>query len=251
MYRNKTEIFNRIGSQKGQIAILIDPEKIGTDRQLSDLISKAQSAHIDYFFIGGSTVTRKDLENVVSYLKENTKIPLVIFPGSSHQISPDADAILLLSLLSGRNPDYLIGHHILASHELHKSKLEILPTAYILIEGGTKSSVAYVSQTTPIPVEQKQIALQTAIAGVMQGKKIIYFDAGSGAKNTVPPSLIEMTAHELPDYPVIVGGGIRTISDIQNFKDSANVIVIGNHIEENPEFLLNIAQMKSKENFEF
>lgn len=241
MYKNRTHIFSKFSQRKGQIAILIDPDKASDETLLLNLIKKATFANIDYFFIGGSTVTRKETEKTVAFLKKNSSIPLVLFPGSSHQISHEADAILLLSLLSGRNPDFLIGHHVLASAELHQSSLEILPTAYILIDGGNKSSVAYVSQTTPIPAEQEQIALQTAMAGAMQGKRIIYFDAGSGAKNTVPVHLIQQTTKELPDFPIIVGGGIRTIDEIENFQRVANVIVIGNHIESNPDFLLDIA----------
>ncbi|HRO75235.1 MAG TPA: geranylgeranylglyceryl/heptaprenylglyceryl phosphate synthase [Crocinitomicaceae bacterium] len=241
MYKNRTHIYNKLAQKKGQIAILIDPEKATDKVALLALIQKAEFAQIDFFFIGGSTVTRKETENIVSILKANTDIPLILFPGSSHQISHDADAILLLSLLSGRNADFLIGHHVLASPELHQSSLEILPTAYILIEGGTKSSVAYISQTTPIPSDQDQIALQTALAGAMQGKRIIYYDAGSGAKNTVPLHLIEQTHKALPNCPIIVGGGIRSIQEIENFQNDANVIVIGNHIEQNADFLLDIA----------
>ncbi len=243
MYKNRTHIFDQFSQRKGQIAILVDPEKSSDDEQLVSLIKKAEFAKVDYFFIGGSTVTRKEMEKTVDFLKKNSTIPLVLFPGSSHQISHEADAILLLSLLSGRNPDYLIGHHVLASQELHQSSLEILPTAYILIDGGNKSSVAYISQTTPIPVDQEHIALQTAIAGAMQGNKIIYYDAGSGAKNTVPISLIASTANELPNNPIIIGGGIRTIEEIEQFKKYANIIVIGNHIEKSPDFLLEIAAM--------
>lgn len=245
MYQNKTHIISRFAQAKGQIAILIDPEKVMDANDLDELVKKAEFAKIDYFFIGGSTVTRKEMEIVVTALKQKTTIPLIIFPGSSHQLSNEADGILYLSLLSGRNPDYLIGHHVLAAQELHKSSLEILPTAYILIDGGKQSSVAYVSQTTPIPTEQEQIAVHTAIAGAMQGKKIIYFDAGSGALHPVPVSLLQKTANELPDHPIIVGGGIRSIEMVEKYQSLANVIVIGNHIEEHTDFLLDLAHFTS------
>lgn len=246
MYKNRNHIYRLFKERKGQIAILIDPEEVNDANRLKDLIQKATFAKVDYFFIGGSTVTRDDMEKVVRLLKDNTSIPIVIFPGSSHQLSPDADAILFLSLLSGRNPDFLIGHHILASKELHNSSLEIIPTSYILIDGGTKSSVAYVSQTNPIPNGQHQIAIQTAIAGAMQGKKIVYYDAGSGATIPVSPTLLKKTIVELPDYPVIVGGGIRTMEEIISIQSLANVIVIGNHIEDHPDFILDLANIKKQ-----
>lgn len=248
MYKNRTHIYTRLSSAKGQIAVLIDPEKVTDLSTLALLIKKAEFAQINYFFIGGSTVTRDEMERVISFLKEHTSIPVIIFPGSSHQISPKADALLFLSLISGRNPDFLIGHHLLASQELHHLNIEIIPTSYILIDGGTKSSVAYVSQTTPIPIEQSQIAIQTAIAGNMLGQKVIYFDAGSGAKNTVPYSLLSKVAQELPNSPIIVGGGIRSIEQISQLKSVANVIVIGNHIEENESFLLDIANFQQHQN---
>lgn len=188
------------------------------------------------------------MEFVINSLKKTCSIPLVIFPGSSHQIVHEADGILLLSLLSGRNPDYLIGHHVLASQELHRSPLEIIPTAYILIDGGNKSSVAYVSQTTPIPSDKEQIAVNTAIAGILQGKQLVYFDAGSGAKNSVPVNLLHKTQEELPKVPIIVGGGIRSIQQIEAYASTANVIVIGNHIEDNINFLLDIANYKKNSN---
>ena len=147
--------------------------------------------------------------------------------------------MLYLSLLSGRNPDFLIGHHVQSANEIFAMDLEVISTGYILIDGGTQSTVAYVSQTTPIPREQISIAKNTAIAGVLQGKKIIYFDAGSGAKNSVPTEMINETV--ALNVPIIVGGGIRSIGQINEYKSAgANVIVIGNHIEENIDFLLDI-----------
>lgn len=249
MYKNRTHIFFQLQKRKGQIAVLIDPDKIHDEKSLNSLVKKSQMVGINYFFVGGSTVTREDFERVVHHLKRITDIPIVIFPGSSQQISKDADAILLLSLLSGRNPDYLIGHHIQASRELHQLDLEVIPTAYLLIDGGTKSSVAYVSQTLPIPNDQDQIALQTAIAGVMLGKRIIYYDAGSGAKYSVPLSLIKSTFVELPQHPIIVGGGIKTIEQIKELRPYVNVLVIGNHIEENEDFLLDLLQLDLKNCF--
>jgi len=219
--------------------VLVDPEKCGDLKELKEFIRKAEFAGVDYFFVGGSTVTREEFTSTVRFVKENSQIPLVIFPGSAHQISPEADAILYLSLISGRNPDYLIGHHVTSANELFEMDIEVIPTGYILIDGGTRSSVAYVSQTTPIPSDKGSIIVSTAKAGILQGKKITYLDAGSGAAQHVPAKVI----HSLSELstPIIVGGGIRTREQLESLSNSgANVVVIGNKLEEDIEFLLEI-----------
>lgn len=244
MKLSKNHIYKKIQSQKGQIAVLIDPEKTNTEVKIIELAKKAKFAQIDYFFVGGSTVSRNDLEKTVLLLKCHSQIPVVLFPGGSHQLSEEADALLYLSLVSGRNPDFLITHHVNSAQEIAQMDIELIPTGYILVDGGTKSSVAYISQTTPIPRSQKSIAQNTALAAIFQGKKLIYFDAGSGANQMVPFEFIEQLKAEI-DIPIIVGGGIRKAEDIQNFKSSGvNVIVIGNHIEENIEFLIDIQRYK-------
>jgi phosphoglycerol geranylgeranyltransferase len=238
--QQNTEIFINFSSKFGQIAVLIDPEKTNSLAQIQELVKKSTFAKIDYFFVGGSTVSRADLEKVIHFLKENTKIPVIIFPGGSHQLSAEADGILYLSLLSGRNPDFLITHHVNSALEVINLGIEVIPTAYILVDGGTKSSVAYVSQTTPIPREQTSIALNTALAGILQGKKIIYFDSGSGAKESVPIKFIE-EIRKYSNVPIIVGGGIRSKTQLEYYKNSqANVLVIGNKIEEDIDFLMEI-----------
>ena len=233
------KIYNKLISKVGQIAILIDPDKSSSVDYLANLIRKADFAQVDYFFVGGSSVSKKDFEFTLKFLNENTSIPLVIFPGANHQISHKADAILYLSLLSGRNPDFLIGQHVESAMELYKMDIEIIPTAYILIDGGKTSAVAYISQTTPIPRDKVSIARNTALAGFLQGKKIVFFDAGSGADFSVPVEIIqEMRGLEIP---TIVGGGVKDIETIEKFKENgANVIVIGNYIEENLDFLIDI-----------
>jgi len=242
------KIFNQIKSKKGQIAVLIDPEKSSSAIVLDELIKKSEFAKIDFFFIGGSTVSKNDFDFTISYLKKNTSLPLVIFPGAHHQISEKADALLYLSLLSGRNPDFLIGHHVQSASELIKMELEIIPTGYILIDGGNVSTVAYISQTTPIPRDQINIIKNTSIAGVLQGKKLLYFDAGSGARSNIPSSVLEEIS--FLNTPIIVGGGIKTINDIERYKKSGvNVIVIGNYIEENIDFLLDIKEYIEKSTF--
>ena len=236
MKRND-DIFKQFAAKKGQIAILIDPDKCSDSSILKELLKKCQFASVDYIFIGGSTVTRESFQEVIQFIKLNSQIPVVIFPGGAHQVSEKGDALLYLSLISGRNPEYLIGQHVNSANEIFNMDIEIIPTAYILIDGGTKSSVAYVSQTTPIPINNQNIILNTAKAGILQGKKLIYMDAGSGANEHLPASI----ANELSklEVPLIIGGGIKSIDSIKKLKN-ANVIVIGNKIEENIDFLLDI-----------
>jgi phosphoglycerol geranylgeranyltransferase len=237
--KESIEIYNSIASRKGQIAVLIDPDKCSDKTKLSELLKRAKFANVDFLFVGGSTVSQHDFIESIEFIKQSSSIPLVIFPGASHQISNEADALLYLSLISGRNPDFLIGHHVQSAQEVFEMDIEVIPTAYILIDGGSTSSVAYVSQTTPIPSDHHSIIMNTAKAGVLQGKKLIYLDAGSGAKKPIPSQVISRL-QEL-NKPVIVGGGIKTREKIESLKESgANVIVIGNQLEENIEFLLEI-----------
>ncbi len=239
-------ILNQFSSSIGQIALLIDPEKTNTEKKLTEIAKLAEYALVDYFFVGGSTVTREDVEQVVKQLKKLSKIPVVLFPGASHQLSKDADALLFLNLISGRNPDYLIGHQVTSAEEVFQLNLEVIPTSYLLIDGGKLSSVAYVSQTTPIPQHQTRIALNTATAGFLMGHKVTYLDAGSGAETAVPSEMIEEIQERLAS-PVIVGGGIRCMNEIARLGNAgANVLVIGNKIEEDVNFLLDIASYQSK-----
>lgn len=239
----KKTILETIQSTKHAIAVLIDPEKSDNGPILENLIRQAEFSGIDFLFVGGSSVTRKEFEATLKCIKNKTKLPIVIFPGSSVQISKEADAILYLSLLSGRNPDFLIGHHIQSAMELFEMSIEVMPTAYILIDGGTQSSVAYMSQTTPIPREKLSIVKQTALAGKFQGKQLIYLDAGSGAKHQVPVEIIADL--KIVELPLIVGGGIRTLEQIRDLHDAgASIVVIGNKLEEDSDFLLDIHHYK-------
>lgn len=241
---NQQNILNKISNKKGQIAILIDPDKVNSKQQVFSLLKKCMFAEIDFLFIGGSTVSKTDFDNTLLYIKEyNAKIPIVLFPGSAQQISKSADAILYLSLISGRNPDFLIGHHIQSANELFEMDIEIIPTSYLLIDGGTKSSVAYISQTSPIPPANETIITNTVKAGIMLGHSLIFLDAGSGAKNHVPKSVISKL--KKLNHPIIVGGGIKSIESLNDLKE-ANVIVIGNKIEEDIDFLLDIKQFKEE-----
>lgn len=233
-------IYQKIAERTGQIALLIDPEKALDTNQLSELVKKAEFAGIHYFFVGGSTVLRHDIERVVSAIKEVSSIPVVLFPGASHQLSKDADALLFLNLISGRNPDFLIGHHVQCAEEVDAMNIEVIPTSYILVDGGKMTSVAYISQTTPIPRDQANIILKTAIAGQLMGQQLTYLDAGSGALQAVPDSVIQLLSSRIKT-PIIVGGGIQCLETMNQLSAAgANVMVIGNKIEENIDFLLDI-----------
>jgi phosphoglycerol geranylgeranyltransferase len=225
------------------IAVLIDPDK-ASDSQLDTLVFNPSFDHVDFIFVGGSLVTDGSMKTCLEGLKKRTQKPLIIFPGSPNQIDDSADAILLLSLISGRNSDLLIGRHVESAHKLKRSGLEILSTGYILIDGGRTTTVSYISGTTPIPNDKPGIAAATALAGVQLGQNLIYLDCGSGAKNHASPTLISAVKNEV-DTPVIVGGGITTKEEAEAvFAAGADVVVVGNKLEENPEFLRELVQAK-------
>lgn len=227
-------------AKKPKVAVLVDPDKSHSERTLLPLIEKINILKPAFIFVGGSTVDQSDFENCISILKKNTSIPLILFPGSPHQISNLANGILFLSLISGRNPDFLIGHQVETAHKLKKMDLEVIPTGYLLVDGGKPSAVSYVSQTTPIPADQITIAVKTAIAGEMLGLRALFLDAGSGAIEPVSPDMIKAVKKNT-ELPLIVGGGIRTVSEIETALDAgADLIVIGNRIEEDIDFLLDI-----------
>jgi putative glycerol-1-phosphate prenyltransferase len=225
------------------IALLIDPEKVESSDKLIQTLVLSVKCGVDLLFVGGSTVTREQLSATVNTIKQHCNLPVFLFPGSAQQISHEADALLYLSLISGRNPDYLIGHHVSSASELFHSSLEIIPTGYVLIDGGKMTSVAYVSQTTPIPQEQINIVRSTCMAGILLGQKLLYLDAGSGALQPVSKKMISEVSSL--GVPLIVGGGIRSIDALHTAHDAgAKVVVIGNHVEENINFLLDIASYK-------
>lgn len=212
-----------------QLAILIDPDK-HSNSTLLNTITEANNAKVDIIFIGGSLVS-SGLEKSISLIKENSNIPVYIFPGSLLQISDKADGLLLLSLISGRNPEFLIGNHVVAAPILKKSKINIIPTGYMLINGGKTTSVEYMSNTQPIPSNKPDIALATALAGEMMGNKLIYMDAGSGANNPVSKDIISIVKSNI-NVPLIVGGGINTSEKLYSaFNAGADIAVVGNAFE--------------------
>src|SRR5260221_1769116 len=206
----KSTIYNSLDEKKKQgkksFAVLIDPDKVNTS-VLDELIELSASAKVDYFLVGGSLVIYNHLDECVKHIKKNSDIPVILFPGSPSQISKYADALLYLSLISGRNPELLIGQHVVSAPFVKQSGLEILPTGYMVIDGGAPTTVSYISNASPIPHDKNEIAMCTAMAGEMLGMKIIYMDSGSGAKRPITESMIESVSKNI-SIPLIIGGGI-------------------------------------------
>ncbi|WP_157868440.1 geranylgeranylglyceryl/heptaprenylglyceryl phosphate synthase [Flavobacterium indicum] len=220
---------------KKLLAILIDPDKTAIE-QISDLVIKINQSPATHIFIGGSIVEQVSIDALIRELKKECQLPILIFPGHPSQISQEADGLLFLSLLSGRNPDYLIEHHINSVELLKNSVLEIIPTGYILIEGGKETAVQRVSQTLPIEKDNIELAFKTAKAGEYLGKKLIYLEAGSGAATPVPTDMITYISSNL-NIPLIVGGGIRDLNTIDTiFEAGADLVVIGTAFENDSNF---------------
>lgn len=227
-------VYSTIKSGRGTFALLIDPDKQRDN--LSDLVTKAGNLGVDLILVGGSLVKR-GMDETIAVIKSNGNIPTVLFPGSVFQFTPTADAILLLSLISGRNPEYLIGNHVIASQAIKESRMEVIPTGYMLIDSGQTSSAQYMSNTSPIPRSKPDIALATALAGEQLGLKTIYLEGGSGAQDTIPEAVIKTVCNNV-SIPVIVGGGIKTPKQVKAIRlAGASMVVVGNSIEESPHLL--------------
>ncbi len=220
-----------------KLAVLIDPDKQGDAQNLNILVKKCGRLGVDLFFVGGSLITTSGQGKLIKKLKAVPDIPIVLFPGDYLHLDSGADGVLFLSLISGRNPDYLIGQHVLAAPFLKKSHLEILPTGYMLVGDDRTTTVAYISNSLPIPPGKIQIAVSTAMAGVMLGLRLIYMDAGSGAREPVSPEMIREVRKSV-DVPVIVGGGLNTGEKINTALNAgADVIVLGNSLEKDHKLL--------------
>lgn len=229
------EILNSKFKNQKLLAILLDPDKIELEN-VSNLISKINQSPATHIFVGGSLVQNSILDKLIIKLKQETKLPIVLFPGHPSQISDKADAILFLSLISGRNPDYLIEYQVQAAPILKKSTLEIIPTGYILIESGKETAVEKVSKTKPLDRNNLDLILATAQAGEMMGNKLIYLEAGSGAQQSVSPEMIHEISKNI-DIPLIVGGGIKSWNKIQEaYNSGADLVVIGTAFEDNDSF---------------
>lgn len=248
-------IYRRILDKKSSgipaLAILIDPEKTKRDNW-EKIIQLAIKCKVDFLFVGGSRLDSGQMAICMNVLKSQQDIPVVIFPGNEKHIHPDADALLLLSVISGRNADMLIGKHVSAAKNLISSDLEIIPTGYILFDSGVKTSVVSESKTIPIKYSETDLTLSTAIAGELLGMKLIYMEAGSGAKFPVPSFMIKHVKAHL-NIPLIVGGGLNTEEKFrQAIEAGADLVVVGNILEKEPalieKFCLLLKEVRSELN---
>lgn len=247
----QSKIYQEFSERKTQgiksFILLIDPDKFEEDTSEKLAQSKAYE-QVDYIFVGGSLINGSNIGATIQSIKVYTTKPVIIFPGSNMHIDLSADAILFLSLISGRNPEFLIGQHIVAAPFLKKSNLEILATGYMLIDSGKATTVSYISNTTPIPYDKPEVAACTAMAGEMLGLKLIYADAGSGALKSISPKMIRML-HKSIDVPLIIGGGIRTAAQaLEILEAGADMIVVGNAIEDRADLIGEISEAIQKIN---
>lgn len=240
-------ITGNTSNNKKMFAVLIDPDKQNTS-DLLKTVTLCNKAQVDFFFVGGSLLTNGDLNKTVCFIKENSDIPVVLFPGSPNQITNYADGILFLSLISGRNSELLIGNQVIAAPYLKNSELEVLSTGYMLIDCGNTTTAIYMSGTAPIPYQKPDIAVATALAGEYLGMKLIYMDGGSGAQQNISPEMITQVKSTVT-IPLIVGGGIKTPAIAQEiYNAGADIIVVGNAIEKREALIHEIAEIKSKFN---
>lgn len=238
------DIYNNIKEarqkKEKKFVVLIDPDKLKLGH-IDQLLQLSADGKVDYFFIGGSLIINNMLDEVLSKIKRDCQIPLILFPGNSFQLSYRADAILFLSLISGRNPELLIGKHVVAAPFLKVSPLEVIPTGYLLIDGGKTTTVQYMSNTVPIPADKTDIAMSTALAGELLGLKMIYLDAGSGAHTPISTEMISHVTSVL-SVPLIIGGGISDPKKVyDNMIAGADLVVVGNAIEKDPNLITDIS----------
>ena len=238
----KTELLRAFQTSDRLLAILIDPDKVDFLKveELLQLLPKTTT----HLFVGGSTVEEKLTEKLVQLLKAATQLPIFIFPGDYTQITNEADALLFLSLLSGRNPEFLIEQQVKSVEKLKNTSLEIIPTAYLLIDGGRETSVQRVSKTLPMKQDNIQAIVNTALAGEYSGKQLIYLEAGSGASTKVSTAIISAVKKEV-SIPIIVGGGIRSEIEMNEaYQAGATMVVVGTAFEDDPEFLSDSPALK-------
>ncbi len=235
------DICSRKESKRSGFAVLIDPDKLAFDG-ISELVDLCADAGVNYFFVGGSLLTEHQVGACVLKIRERTDIPVILFPGSALQITSHANALLYLSLISGRNPELLIGQHVVSAPLVRASGLEVMATGYMVIDGGVPTTVSYMSGSAPIPADKPDIALCTAWAAELQGKHLIYMDSGSGAKNPVSTAMIQKVSSNI-NIPLIVGGGIRTADQVSaTCKAGADIVVVGNAIEKDPQLVRQLVQ---------
>ncbi len=241
------DITNKKAAGQKAIAVLIDPE-VTQGSQLIQVLSLAERSVVDYLFVGGSTATASQMEECLKLINEFSTIPCLIFPGSPEQINDRADALLFLSLLSGRNAELLIGKQVESVPTLRQCNLEIIPTGYLLIDGGNETTVAKISKTLPLSQTDPEAITNTALAGQYLGMQLIYLEAGSGAKNPVHNAIISQVSEALT-IPLIVGGGLRTTKDADTaLAAGADLIVVGNILEKEPTLIPALTQVVKKYN---
>ena len=228
------EKLEAVREKRGAVAVaLLDPDK-KNDNDLLKMIQLVNDSDFDVVFVGGSLISDNEFESRIKAISENTDLPVIIFPGSSNQLSKHADGVLFLSLISGRNPQYLIGEHVKSAPVIRNLGIEVIPTAYILLDGGVRSSVEVISNTSPIPMNKKDIILAHALAGEYLGNKLIFLEAGSGAKQHAACENISFLSSQL-NIPIVVGGGVNTPDAAQKLVSSgAGYIVAGTQIETIP-----------------
>ena len=228
--------------RKKSIALLLDPDKTAGEK-LKSILKIASDYKADYIFAGGS-LTFNSIDNLIDAIKKSCKIPVILFPGNLLQLSYKADAILLLSLISGRNSELLIGNHVIAAPYLRSIKEKLISVGYILVGGGKKTSVEYISQTEAIPCDKPEIVIATALAGEMLGLSMIYLEAGSGSPNTIPLEIISAVRNNV-SVPIAVGGGIKLPGEVSNvFNAGADLIILGNGCEKNPGLLADACKIR-------
>jgi phosphoglycerol geranylgeranyltransferase len=239
--KNKFSSFRKKG--KKAVALLLDPDKCGDKKRFRLLIKNAVHHQVDFFFVGGSLVMDRTLDELIREIKSICReVPVLLFPGNVVQLSNEADGILFLSLISGRNPEYLIGQQVTAAPLIAKTQLEVVPTGYMLINDGQVTSVNYISQTLPIPNNKPDLAVATALAGKYLGMQTLYLEAGSGADNPVSAEVIRQVSDTV-GLPLIVGGGIRSLEGAKKaWEAGADVIVLGNGVEKNPNLLIEVLE---------
>ncbi len=234
-------LYQRREDNRKSFAVLIDPDKVSDTGNLVKLVNIAVENKVDFFLVGGSLLTGTNMHQVIQLIKDHSQLPVILFPGSNMHVDVSADAILFLSLISGRNPELLIGQQVIAAPVIKRSNLEVLPTGYILINADNHTTVSYMSNTTPIPADKYSVAVCTAMAGEMLGLKLIYMDAGSGAKFPIRPKMIASVSKSI-QVPLIVGGGIDSVDKaLECLKAGADMLVVGNGIERNPNLLIEVS----------
>jgi len=224
-------LLNTIETKGAAYLVLLDPDKI-SDAKLIPFIRHCEKSGVDGFLIGGSLMISGNLDSFIEKIKIETSLPAIIFPGSINQISSIADAILFLSVISGRNAEHLIGKHVIASSLIKRAKVEPISTGYILIESGVTTTAVYMSGSLPVPKNKPEIAAATALAGEYLGMKLIYLEAGSGAQESVPDEMVKAVSEEC-SVPIVVGGGIRNPQIARNkVENGASIVVTGNFFED-------------------